>query len=238
MTKAARGTKGTKGSSSSATTTKVDKTKTEATATTTTGGSTMTKTAATTTPKVDKTNGNGNGNHSRTVKLADMKVVNLTRKAFGDLTPEQLVTKIIDPTDPNVNRLSRERAKAMLVKRIEDGKIKITDAEVLMHLTFNSVRVDGVDTNGFGFKAENAKVKLTQEEFSKLTPKQIASYVEQYSHKRRIADSIIPAYIKVGMPMSAEDIVYLTCGRINIAGVTVQTTSKKQPVPTTGVQFD
>jgi len=230
MTKEARSTRVTKGSSSSATTPKVDKTKTEAT---TKGGSTV---AEATTPKVVKTN--GNGNHSRTVKLADMKVINLTKKAFGELTPEQLVTKIIDPTDPNINRLSRERAKAMLVKRIEDGKIKITNAEVLMHLTFNSVRVEGVETNGFGFKAENAKVRLTQEAFDKLTAKKIASYVELYTHKRRIADSIIPAYIKVGMPMTAEDVVYLTCGRINIAGVTVQTASKKQPVPTTGVQFD
>jgi len=200
---------------------------------TTKGGSKVTKK---TTPKAAKAK--NNGNHKRAVKLADMPPVKLTKKAFGELSPTDLVAKMIDPTNPDINRIGRERAKAMLVDRIKEGRIKVNKAEILMHLTFNSVRVAGAKTNGFGFSEKNAKVKLTKTEFDKLTPAQIAAYVEQYSHKRRVADSIIPAYIAAGMPLSAEDVVYLTCGRVAVAGVTVQTASKKQPVPTEGVQFD
>jgi len=192
-----------------------------------------------TTPKAVKAKKNGNnGNHKRVVKLADMPVIKLTKKAFGELSPADLVAKMIDQANPDINRISRERAKAMLVDRIKEGRIKVNKAEILMHLTFNSVRVAGAKTNGYGFSAENAKVKLTKKAFNELTAAEIAAYVEQYTHKRRVADRIFPAYIAAGMPMSAEDVVYLTCGRIAVAGVTVQTASKKQPVPTNGVQFD
>lgn len=209
--------------------TKVKGTKRSGGSTTTKGDTTMTK---------ETTKAKNNGNHKRVVKLADMPGIKLTKKAFGELSPTDLVAKMIDPTNPDINRIGRERAKAMLVDRIKEGRIKINEPAILMHLTFNSVRVAGVTTNGFGFSVKNAKVKLTKAEFKALTAEQIAAYVEQYSHKRRVADSIIPAYIAAGMPMSAEDVVYLTCGRVAVAGVTVTTASKKQPVPTTGVQFD
>jgi len=222
-----------------------DKAKTEATKRSGGSKATTKKTEAETTTKGDstmttKTNAKtkNNGNGSRAVKLADMKVIELTKEAFDALSPEDLVAKMIDPANPDINRISRERAKALLVKRIKEGKIKITDAKILMHLTFNSVRVNGVETNGFGFSEANAKVKLTKKAFGELTPVQIAAHVEKYTHKRRVADSIFPAYIKAGMPVTAEDVVYLTCGRVAIEGVTIQTASKKQPVPTTGVQFD
>jgi len=168
------------------------------------------------------------------VKLTDMKPVKLTREEFDAKGPADLVALLTEPE----NKLSRERAKTELVKRIKEGRVNSISAGVLMAYTYNSVRVEGAEplVTG-GYKAENAKVKLTQAEFDKLTPAGKADLIEKYSHKKRVATDIFPALVAKGMPMTAEDVVYVTHGRVAIEGVTVASTSTKQPVPTDGVEF-
>lgn len=190
-----------------------------------------------TTPKeevtVTKTNGQSNG--KRIVKLADMPTVKLTKKQFGELTPDQLVDNLIDPKNPTVNRISRERAKAMLIKRIEAGNITVTPA-FLMYTTYKEVVVKGASVDGFRGTTK-PHVTLTKEEFSKLTPKGIAEYVDKFTHKRRAADKVIPQLVKMGMPMTAEDVVHITNGRVAIEGVVVKSQTQQETVPVEGVSF-
>lgn len=185
---------------------------------------------------------NGNGSYGkRDVKLADMKTTTLTKAAFSKLTPVGLVAKLIDPKNDAINRISRERAKDMLTKRIAAGKVKLT-AAALMDLTYKNIRVEGVAPDALkgvrGVAPENSKETLTQEQFSKLKPAKVAAYVETFTHKRRIANAIFPAYIKAGMPMSAEDVVYVTNGRVAIEGVVVKTANgTKAEAIVEGVEF-
>jgi hypothetical protein len=167
-------------------------------------------------------------------KLTDMKPIKLTREEFDSKSPEELVALLTKPE----NRLSSERSKADLVKRIEEGRVNSLSAGIMMAYTFNSLRVKDVEplVKG-GFKPESAKVKMTQAEFDKLTPKGKADLIEKYSHKKRVASAIYPELVAKGMPMTAEDVVYVTNGRVAIEGVTVASVNVKQPVPTDGVQF-
>jgi len=203
------------------------------------GGSKMNQKKDTTKEVAAKNNGHSNG--KREIRLSDMPVVKLTKKAFGELDGAGLVERMIDPANEAINRISRERALELLTTRIKAGKIKITGA-ALMDLTFKRVVVEGVDPEALkdvrGVATENAKVTLTQDEFNALTPEQTAAYVEQYTHKRSAANKYVPAYIGAGMPMTAEDVVWLTCGRVAIAGVTVETKGKKSEAVTDGVKFD
>jgi len=219
------------------------------------GGSKMTKKEITPEPEATNveeapvtekeeavTNGNGKSNGARDIKLADMPVVKLTKKAFGELDGPGLVDKLIDPKNPAINRISRERAHEMLVTRIKAGKIKITNAAALMDLTYKRVVVAGVTDGALkdvrGVSVEKAPVKLTAEEFAALKPAQIANYVGLYTHKRSAAGKYIPAYIRAGMPMTAENVVWLTCGRVAIAGVELpKAAGKKSAAVTDGVSF-
>lgn len=167
-------------------------------------------------------------------KLSDMKPVELTREEFDSKSPAELVDLMTKPE----SRISPERAKADLVKRVSEGRINGLSAAIMMAYTYNSLRVDGVEpiVTG-GYKEENAKVRMTQEEFDKLTSTGRADLIKNYSHKNRVAGDILPALILKGMPMDADAVVYLTHGRVMIEGVTVVNTSTRQPVPTTGVTF-
>lgn len=184
----------------------------------------------------------GKSNGAREIRLADMPKVKLTQAEFAKLDPKGIVDAMVDPKNPAINRIGRERAKAALIERIEAGKIKITPAS-LMDLTYKNVRVEGVapavEKKIRGVK--DAEVTLTTEEFSKVTPKQIVEWVGKYTHKRRVAGTIIPTYILAGMPVTAEDVVILTNGRVEIEGVANRSTGrgggKKAEAVTEGVEF-
>jgi hypothetical protein len=195
--------------------------------------------APTTEEEVTMTNGNGNGSYGkRAVKLADMPTIELTKAAFGKLTPEELVATLIDSDDPTINRISRERAKAELVERIKASRIKI-GALAIADLTYKNVVVKGVELPTAIRGVSEPKVTLTEDEFGKLKPEDVAAHVEKYAHKRRVANVIIPDYILAGMPMTAEDVVSITNGRVAIKGVVVQKAGNAQAhAVTTGVQFD
>lgn len=188
--------------------------------------------------KVTKTNGSkSNGYGKRVVKLADMEIIELTKAAFDKLTPAGLVAKMIDPKNPAINRISRERAHAMLIERIEAGRITVTSV-ILADLTYKNVVVEGVAIPAKVRGVIEPKITLTQEQFDKAEPKEIAAYVDKYTHKRRAADTIIPDYIVAGMPMTAVDVVSLTNGRVAVKGVEVpKAGNAKVHAVTEGIQF-
>lgn len=186
--------------------------------------------------KVTKTNGN-NGYGKRIVKLADMEIIELTQAAFDKLTPAGLVAKMIDPKNPAINRISRERAHAMLIERIEAGRITVTGAS-LADLTYKNVVVAGVAIPARVRGVIEPKVTLTEEQFGKLKAKEVAAYVDKFTHKRRVADAIIPDYITAGMPMTAVDVVSLTNGRVAVKGVEVpKAGNAKASAVTEGIKF-
>lgn len=186
--------------------------------------------------KVAKTNGN-NGYGKRIVKLADMEIIELTQAAFDKLTPTGLVAKMIDPKNSAINRISRERAHAMLITRIEGGRITVTSVSIA-DLTYKNVVVDGVAIPPKVRGVIEPKVTLTEEQFGKLKAKEVAAYVDKFTHKRRVADIIIPDYIIAGMPMTAVDVVSLTNGRIAVKGVEVpKAGNAKSHAVTEGIQF-
>jgi len=179
-------------------------------------------------------NTNATKKETKGTKLTDMKPIKLTREEFDAKSPAELVALLTKPE----NRLSCERSKADLVRRIKEGRVNSLSAGIMMAYTYNSVRVKDVEplVKG-GYKVESAKVTMTQAEFDKLTPTGKAKLIDNYSHKKRVASGIYPELVAQGMPMTAEDVVYVTNGRIAIEGVTVASTSVKQPVPTDGVKF-
>jgi len=163
------------------------------------------------------------------VKLSDLEPIALTQEEFKSKTSQELAS-LID------GRLSRERAKVELVGRIREGRIKIKEASTLMDWTYKGVSVDGVKAKVRGIK--KPEVTLTQEQFDALSDAEKAGYIEQYTHKRRVAESILPELIRRGMPLSAKDVVYLTNGRIAIEGVVIEgRNNKKQVALTDGVEF-
>lgn len=188
--------------------------------------------------KVTKTNGSSNNGYGkRVVKLADMEVIELTQAAFDKLTPTGLVAKMIDPKNSAINRISRERAHAMLIKRIEAGRITVTSVSIA-DLTYKNVVVAGVAIPAKVRGVIEPKITLTEENFSKLTPKEVAAYVDKFTHKRRVADVILPDYIIAGMPMTAVDVVSLTNGRIAVKGVEVPKAGNAQShAITEGIKF-
>lgn len=182
---------------------------------------------------------NGNGSYGkRSVKLADMPIINLTKAAFGKLDAAGLVATLIDAENPLINRISRERAKDELVERITAGRIKLNEV-ALADLTYKNVVVEGVELPKSIRGNSEPKVTLTADAFNKLKADAVAAYVEKYTHKRRVANVIIPDYITAGMPMTAEDIVSITNGRVAIKGVVIQRAGNAPAhAVTEGVKFD
>ncbi len=122
------------------------------------------------------------------------------------------------------------------MKRIKDGRVRITVAATLMDWTFKSVSIEGVDGKIRGRK--DPKVSLTQDQFDALSDAEKAELVEKYTNKRRAAENILPELIRKGMPLSAEDMVHLTNERITIEGVVVEKRGNgRQPALTDGVEF-
>ncbi len=180
----------------------------------------------------------GNGSYGkRKVKLADMEIVSFTQTAFSKLDPKGLVAALIDPDNPEINRISRERAKDELVKRIQTGRI-ILNPVALADVTYKNIVVKGVKLPKTVRGVSEPKEALTEDAFDKLTAEAIAAYVEKYTHKRRVANVIIPDYIIAGMPMSAEDVVSITNGRVAVKGVVVQRAGNAPATAITeGVEF-
>jgi len=187
----------------------------------------MAKKAGTTKASTATISPRGNGG----VKLSDLKLISLSMEELEKKTAQELADLITVPD----NRLSRERSKQELVSRIASGRIKVGEPSTLMDWTFKNVQIEGVDAKVRGVK--EAKVTLTQEQFNALSDAEKAAYVKQYTNKRRVAESILPELIRKGMPLSPEDVVYLTNGRIAIDGVVVQRQSRKQVALTDGVEF-
>jgi len=184
--------------------------------------------------KKEKTNTNAT-KKTETKKMQDLKPIKLTQAEFEALDVAGLRAKLCD--EPQL-RISRERGKEFLVAMIAAGKVNSITPEALMNWTYKAVAIDGVTLEGQGFTPEKAKKTLTKEAFGKLTPQGKADLIKEYTNKRRAADVIIPDLVTAGMPLSAEDVVYLTCGRIEIEGVTVAAKARKSsPAITAGVTF-
>jgi len=163
------------------------------------------------------------------MKLSEIQPITLTLDEFKSKTAQEIASLMH-------NRISRERGKAELTARIRDGRIRITVPEVLADWSFKNVVVEGMNSKIRGVKTP--KVTLTKEQFTDLTNPEKADFIEEYTHKRRIASDIIPQLIIKGMPVSPEDVVRLTCGRILIDGVVVERKGNgRQPAITNGVEF-
>jgi hypothetical protein len=165
------------------------------------------------------------------VKLSDVKPIAITIDEFTAKSPRELADLVSD-------RLSQERAKAELISRIREERIRINEPSTLMDWTYRNVAVEGVKTKVRGVK--NAKVTLTLDQFNSLTPEQKAGYISQFTHKRRIAGDIMPQLIIKGMPITPRDLVWLTNERVTIEGVTIQNhhaNGKRNQALTDGVEF-
>jgi hypothetical protein len=182
-------------------------------------------------PQTVITNGNGNGNH----RLSDIRPMDISMAEYEAMTHEQLINLVIP-------RLSRIRTKAELVSKIRSGKIKLgqsgQSATTLMSWTFKNIRVSGVSINLRGVK--EPKVTLTQEEFNALTNDQKADLIEKYTRERRVAEDIYPALLRLGMKLSAYDVVFLTNGRLSVEGIVIENRghSGKQSTIVEGVSFE
>jgi len=170
------------------------------------------------------TNGNGNGH-----RLSEIRPIDVSMKEFESMTHEQLTNLVIP-------RLSRIRTKAELVSRIRNGKIRISQPSTMMNWTFKNVVVNGVAINSRGTK--DAKVVLSKEEFDALTNDEKADLIEKHTRERRAAEEIYPALLKLGLKLSAYDVVYLTNGRIAIEGIVIEGHTNKQVAIVDGVEFE
>lgn len=204
----------------------------------TTGGKeTMKDTKVTTaaTPKKEETKVATSTNGGKeTMKLQDLKPIELSAAKFKGLDAKGLHAEMC--TKPQ-NRISRERGKEFLVERIAAEKINSITPEAMMDWTYKAVTVDGVTIDSQGFTPATAKKTLTKAEFAKLDAKGKAALIKEFTHKRRASDVIIPDLILKGLPLEGEDVVYLTCGRILIDGVTITAKTKQVHAITEGVKF-
>ena len=163
------------------------------------------------------------------MKLSEVTPIAITMDEFTAKSPQELADLVSD-------RLSQERAKAELITRIREERIKINEPPTLMDWTYRNVCVEGVKTKVRGVK--NAKVTLTLDQFNALSPEEKAGYVNQYAHKRRVAGDIIPQLIIKGMPITPRDLVWLTNERVTIEGITIQNHyGKRSQALTDGVEF-
>lgn len=170
------------------------------------------------------------------VKMNDLKPIKLTQEEFNALDAAGLRAKLCD--EPQA-RVSRERGKEFLVERIVAGRINSITPAMIMDWTYKAVAIEGMTIEGQGFTAERAKKTLTKAAFGKLNAQGKADLINEYTHKRRAADVILPDLVSAGMPLSAEDVVYLTCGRIEVEGVTVAAKARKPShAVTEGVTFE
>lgn len=187
------------------------------------------------TPKTETKTDTSTGG-KKAMKMQDLKPIKMTQEEFGKLDAAGLRAKLC--TEPQ-SRISRERGKAFLVERVEAGRINSITPEVMMNWTYKAVQIEGATVEGQGFTPGRAKKKLTQTAFGKLDAAGKATLIKEFTHKKRAADVIIPDLVTAGMPLSAEDVVYLTCGRIEIEGVTVTAKSNKTShAVTEGVKFE
>lgn len=170
------------------------------------------------------------------VTMNDLKPIKLTQDEFNALDAVGLRAKLCE--EPQA-RVSRERGKEFLVERVAAGRINSITPEMMMDWTYKAVAIEGTTVKGQGFTASQAKMTLTKAAYGKLDAQGKADLINEYTHKRRAADVILPDLVSAGMPLSAEDVVYLTCGRIEVEGVTVAPkTRKASHAVTEGVKFE
>ncbi len=170
-----------------------------------------------------------NGKGVSKMRLSEVTPINLTMDEFTAKSPQELADLVSD-------RLSQERAKAELISRIREERIRINEPSTLMDWTYKNVNVEGTKAKVRGVK--NAKITITLDQFKALSPEQKAGYVNQFTHKRRIASDILPQLIIKGMPITPRDLVWLTNERVTIEGVTVQNHyGKRNQAITDGVEF-
>lgn len=169
-----------------------------------------------------------------TMTLQDLKPIELTVEAFKALDAKGLHAKMC--TEPQ-SRISRERGIVFLVDRVGAGKINSITPEMIMSWTYKAVTIEGVTIKDQGFTSATAKETLTKDAFNKLDAKGKAALINKFTHKRRAADIIIPDLILKGMPLTGEDVVYLTCGRIAIEGIIIAAKAQQAHAITEGVTF-
>lgn len=180
--------------------------------------------------KVDTSTTGGKG----TVKLQDLKPIEMTVEAFKALDAKGLHAKMC--TEPQ-SRISRERGIVFLVDRVGAEKINSITPEMIMSWTYKAVTIEGVTIDDQGFTPATAKKTLTKDAFNKLDAKGKAALIKEYTHKRRAADIVLPDLILKGMPLTGEDVVYLTCGRVAIEGITIVAKAQQAHAITDGVTF-
>lgn len=186
------------------------------------------------TPKKKETKVEATTNGGTKMKLQDLKPIELSAAKFKGLDAKGLHAEMC--TKPQ-NRISRERGKEFLVERIAAGKINSITPEAMMDWTYKAVTIEGVTIDSQGFTPETAKKTLTKAAFDKLDAQGKADLIKEYTHKRRASDIILPDLILKGLPLKGEDVVYLTCGRVLIDGVTITAKAKQTHAITEGIKF-
>ena len=183
-------------------------------------------------------NGNGYSNGNG-YKLSEIRPIDLTLEEFGNLSPDGKMSE--DLLSLVIPRLSRIRTKNELVSRIRDGKIRITKPNSISNWTYGNVTIEGMSINSnaniSSRVTKNPKVVLSQEEFDALTDIEKSELIGKYTRERR-AITIFETLLRLGMQLTAYDVVYLTCGRLSIEGIVVEGHSKKQVAIVDGIEFE
>lgn len=141
---------------------------------------------------------------SRKYLLKEMPVNEIkTLAAFEALSGPELMTLVINPNDTAVNRFSRESARSGVAAKIRSGNIPVDSLAFLKLLA--------------GKQAE-----MTEEAFGELDNDAKATIVGSKNNalKTKIADKLLPEFIRQGMSVKAQEIVNWTQGRVAIAGLT------------------
>lgn len=92
-----------------------------------------------------------NGKGVSKMKLSEVTPINLSMDEFTAKSPQELADLVSD-------RLSQERAKAELISRIKEERIRINEPSTLMDWTYRNVSVEGTIAKVRGVK--NAKITL------------------------------------------------------------------------------
>jgi hypothetical protein len=153
------------------------------------------------------------------VAKKDLATINLSQNEVKGFTSDR--TKIEAELTP---RLSNRHCKAFLVNSIKEGAIEIP-VEGISSLTYKAVGIKGVKVaEGISGK-QKPVVELTKEQFGKLSPKEVAELIENYTTEKRAA-YVVQGLLLQGLPITAKDLVYLCNGRVAVEGVALESPRK------------
>lgn len=190
------------------------------------------------------------------MKLNKIAPKEFTQEQITEMTSEDIQKLILIDFGQNV--ISKERAIKFLINKVRAGKLSKIPAVAMLSWTNRRVWVQGTANtfknkdgsigtiSGSGIKEEaDAKLNPSQEEYEAYTSEQLADIVNQYIHKDKAADVIIPSLLEKGMPLTPEDLMFITNNRVTIKGlepkkVTKIMTKKITPIPSEiidGVSF-